>query len=41
MLLVFVSTKKVRQHIRKRKVFPEDLMYSIEIFFVKKTKRAR
>ena len=41
MLLVFVSTKKVRQHIRKRKVFPEDLMYSIEIFFVEKNEASK
>jgi len=41
MSLVFVSTKKVRQHIRKRKVFPEDLMYSIQKFFIEKNEASK
>ena len=34
MSLVFVSTKRVREHVRKRGVYFDDLMYAIQNFFV-------
>jgi len=34
--VIFYSTKKVQNYIRKRNVFLDDLMYSIQIFFEKK-----
>jgi len=34
MSLAFVSTKRVREHVRKRGVFFDDLMYAIQNFFI-------
>jgi hypothetical protein len=34
MSLAFVSTKRVREHVRKRGVYFDDLMYAIQNFFL-------
>jgi len=34
--VIFYSTKKVERFIRSRDVFPEDLMYAIQKFFIEK-----
>ncbi|MFP3131178.1 MAG: hypothetical protein RXR51_06345 [Nitrososphaeria archaeon] len=39
--VIFYSIKKVRNHIRKRNVFPEDLMYEIQEFFNKKNETSK
>jgi len=36
MSLAFYTTKKVEKAIRSRDVFPEDLMYAIQTFFIEK-----
>jgi len=39
--VIFYFTKKVRNHIRKRNVFPEDLIYEIQEFFDKKNEASK
>ena len=34
MSIAFVSTKRVREHVRKRGVYFDDLMYAIQNFFI-------
>jgi len=34
MSLAFVSTKRVREHVRKRGVYFDDLLYAIQNFFI-------
>jgi len=38
MSLAFVSTKRVREHVRKRGVYFDDLMYAIQNFFTEQNK---
>jgi len=38
MSLAFVSTKRVREHVRKRGVYFDDLMYAIQNFFIAQNK---
>jgi len=38
MSLAFVSTKRVREHVRKRGVYFDDLMYAIQNFFIEHNK---
>jgi len=38
MSLAFVSTKRVREHVRKRGVYFDDLMYAIQNFFIEYNK---
>jgi len=39
--VIFYFTKKVRNHIRKRNVFPEDLIYEIQEFFEQKNEASK
>ena len=41
MSLTFYTTKKVQNYIRKRNVFPEDLMYVIQKFFIEKNEASK
>jgi len=41
MSLAFYTTKKVEKAIRSRNVFPEDLMYAIQTFFIEKNEASK
>jgi len=41
MSLAFYTTKKVEKAIRSRDVFPEDLMYAIQTFFIEKNEASK
>jgi len=39
--VIFYFTKRVRNHIRKRNAFPDDLMYAIQTFFIEKNEASK